>query len=281
MPELDAATFDRAAGVLLTAAVADALTAGHTSLPVGPPLMTSGEWTEATALTLSLVDAALAGQDLRTGALADRIAAEWWGVADRALLWAGPLALAYLADPDALVATATELAVVAHLPVQIGEACALWGLAIRHGVLTGELDACVGLGALPGPARDRWAQRLAQAEAGPIEIVPVELEEGGARPGDTVAVAWSTIMGTPVLAYDPERHLTDALAQAARLGHDVAASVIGALLGAVHGSSAVPVEWAEQLHGSGGCRALDLIERARALVAAAPVGDAEDLLRGL
>lgn len=276
MPELDAATFDRAAGVLLTAAVADALAAGHSWLPAGHPSMTTGEWTEATSLTLSLVDAALAGQDLGTGALQDRIAAEWWGVADRALLWAAPLALAYLADPDTLVTTASELAAVAHRPAQIGEACALWGLAIRHGVLTGELDACVGLGGLPVAVQDRWAQRLAEAEAGPIEI-----GAGGAGSGHTVAVAWSTIMRTPVLVYDPEQHLTDTVAQAARLGPGITAPVIGALLGAVHGASAVPVEWAEQLHGSGGRRALDLIERGRALVAAAPMGDTEDLLRGL
>ncbi len=275
MPELSAATFDRAAGVLLTGAVGDALVAGHVTVPVGAPLFVSGEWTEATALTVAVADAAVGGADLQVHAAQDRIGVEWWGLEDRPLLWAGPLALVYLTDPDALVATATELSTLAHLDPEVGQACALWGLAIRHAVLTGELDPRVGLGRLKGEVRDRWAARLAEAEESASESF---------TPGDavgTLQVACSVVMGTPVLAYDPEQHLVDALVVAVGSGHAVAATVVGALLGAVHGLGAVPLEWADQVHGPDGLRAIDLVGRARALAAAAPVEDTEDVLRGL
>lgn len=266
----DAAMFDRAAGVLLGGAVADALVAGPTWLPVGLPMLRTGEWTEATGLVLSLADVAAKGEDLRAFAANDRLAAEWWGVADRVLLWAGPLGLAYLGRPNEAVAAAAHVAASAHLDPELGEACALWAVAIQHAVRTGELDALVGLAALPAPRRDAWAARLEAAEAAAAESF-----DGSA------AAAWSLIARTPVLVYDPEQHLADTAAAAARLGRGVVAVLAGALAGAVHGAGAVPVEWAEQLHGSGGRRALDLIDRARAMAIAAPVADSEDLLRGL
>ncbi|MGQ0845205.1 MAG: ADP-ribosylglycohydrolase family protein [Sporichthyaceae bacterium] len=272
----DGATVDRAAGVLVAAAAADALVAGPLWPPAGAPLPATGEWTEITAFVLALTDAAVAGRDLRALAAEDRIAVEWWSLADRPLLWAGPLALAHLADPDALVAAAAALAAVAHLEEETGEAVTVWGLTVRHAVLTGELDVLLALPRLSAAARDRWEVLLRAAEVNAPE--PFPRGEGAA---DTVAAAWATIVHTPVLSYDPEQHLEDALVAAARLGSGVLAVATAALLGAVHGASAVPVEWANRLHGAGGLLALDLIARARTLAAAAPAVDDEDLLRGL
>jgi hypothetical protein len=272
MSPLDAVMSDRAAGALLAAAVADALVAGHIAMPVGPPRMEGGAWTEVTDLTVTLVDVAAAGTTLRDHAAADRIGVEWWSVAARPLLWAGPLALAHLGDPAALVEAATAVAEVSHLDPEVGEACALWGLAIRHSVLTGELDACVGLRRLPAEVRDRWANRLAAAESGPVD--PAD------DPASTLAAAWSVIMRTPVTAYDPEQHLTDAIANCAPLGSNVLAATVGALVGAVHGAGEIPLEWAESLHGSGGLRALDVVGRAQTLAAAATLVG-EDIYDGL
>lgn len=266
----DAATFDRAAGVLLGGAVADALLAGPTWLPVGLPLLRTGEWTPATELVLALADAAAKGEDLQELAANDRLAAEWWGAEDRVLLWAGPLALAYLGRPRDVAAAAGHLASSAHLAPELGEACTVWAAAIQHAVRTGELDAWVGCSALPAPSRAFWMERLAAAEGAPAESFQ-----------DSAQAAWSLIARTPVLVYDPEQHLADTAAAAARLGRGVVGVLAGALAGAVHGASAVPVEWAEQLHGSGGRRALDLIDRSRVLASAAPADDSEDLLRGL
>lgn len=273
MAELDAAALDRAAGMLLASAVADALVAGGVPMPVGPPRMSDGSWTEATALAVALVDAAVSGVDLREHADTDRIGAEWWAVADRPLLWAGPLALAYLGEPVALVEAASALSAVSHLDPEVGEACALWALAIRHSVLTGELDARVGLAGLPEAQRDRWAARLAEAEAGPIEPSAPDAVR-------TVQAAWSVIMRTPVTAYDPEQHLTDAIANGVALGRTVTAAAVGALVGAVHGAAELPLEWAGPLHGADGLRALDLVGRAQALAAGARVVD-DDILEGL
>ncbi|MGQ0464800.1 MAG: hypothetical protein ACT4QG_05725, partial [Sporichthyaceae bacterium] len=130
----DLAMFDRAAGVLLGGAVADVLTAAPTWLPAGLPLLRNGEWTAATELVLTVADAAANGEDLPAVAAADRLAAEWWGAEDRVLLWAGPLALAYLGRPAAAAAAAAELASAAHLDPELGEACGLWAVAAQHAV---------------------------------------------------------------------------------------------------------------------------------------------------
>jgi hypothetical protein len=273
MSELDAAALDRAAGMLLASAVADALVAGGIPMPVGPPRMSDGAWTEATGLAVALVEAAAGGVDLRAHLREDRLGAEWWSVADRPLLWAGPLALAHLGEGAALVEAAWALSEISHLDPEVGQACALWGLAIRHSVLTGELDARVGLASLPVAARDRWAARLAEAEAGPVEPSAPDAVR-------TVQAAWSVIMHTPVTAYDPEQHLTDAIANGVALRRSVAATVVGALVGAVHGAAELPLEWVESLHGPDGLRALDLVGRAHALAAAAQVVD-DDILEGL
>jgi ADP-ribosyl-[dinitrogen reductase] hydrolase len=165
-------------------------------------------------------------------------------------------ALGHLGDPAGLAAAT---------PGEAG--VTLWLLAIRHTVLTGELDARVGLTGLPEEHRERWSRLLAQAERQPPATFLEGLDEGGVV--QAIQAAWSTIMHTEVLPYDPERHLVDAL-ENCRGVHATVAAIAGGLLGAGHGVAAVPREWAEDLPG-----AEELVRRARELAAASWAEDPE------
>lgn len=165
-------------------------------------------------------------------------------------------ALGHLGNPGALaVATPGEPGVT------------MWLLAIRHTVLTGELDARVGLTGLDGEARERWSRLLIAAEQQP----PESLAEGSAEGGviSAIQLAWSTIMHTEVLPYDPERHLVDALEGCRPFGSTVAA-IAGGLLGACHGIGALPREWLEDLPDSDA-----LARRSRELAAGSWAPDPE------
>lgn len=186
------------------------------------------------------------------------------------LMRTAPVALAYLGDPDGLIEAAAAISALTHADPEAGEACVLWSLAIRHTVLTGELDARVGLTGLEPEARARWSARLAEAERTRAEAF---VDNGWAV--HALQAAWSAIMLTPVTAYDPERHLVDALENAVRAGGDTdtVAAIAGGLLGACHGAAAVPREWRDLLHGWPGRRANDLVRQARELAEASWVED--------
>lgn len=125
-------------------------------------------------------------------------------------------------------------------PSEVG-AGLLWALAIRHTVLTGELDARVGLTSLPADVQKLWSRRLAAAEQ-PSSSFPNATDDVV----EAVQAAWSTIFHTEVLPYDMERHFTDALQNALAAG-PVVAAIAGGLLGACHGDDSVPAEWASEL----------------------------------
>ena len=80
------------------------------------------------------------------------------------LMRTAPVALAYLDDPGGLAEAALAVSALTHFDRSAGEACVLWCLAIRHAVLTGELDARAGLGYLPARTVDVWSARLVEAE---------------------------------------------------------------------------------------------------------------------
>jgi ADP-ribosylglycohydrolase len=80
------------------------------------------------------------------------------------LMRTAPVALAFLDDPVALTQAATAISALTHYDREAGEAGVLWCHAIRHAVLTGALDARVGLQWLPPASRDGWASRFNQAE---------------------------------------------------------------------------------------------------------------------
>ncbi|GAB4011472.1 ADP-ribosylglycohydrolase family protein [Nocardioides ultimimeridianus] len=173
------------------------------------------------------------------------------------LMRTGPVALAHLDDPEALVSAATAVSALTHHDPQAGEACALWCLAIRHAVLTGETDVRAGLHALPAAARDFWELRLREAES---------QEPATFRPNGYVVTAlqaaWSAIHHTPGSG------LVDSLSTAILIGDDTdtVAAIAGSLLGARWGAGAVPEDWRDMLHGWPGLRAEDIAGLAVATV---------------
>ena len=176
------------------------------------------------------------------------------------LMRTAPLALAYLDDGREadLADAARRLSALTHVDPEAGEACALWCLAIRHAVRTGQADLRRGLQALPTDQRAAWAARLDEAESS----VPSDFSHNG-WVVQALQAAWCAISRTPVPADEPAssafraQHLQRALEAAVRGGRDTdtVAAIAGGLLGALHGASAVPAGWRRIVHGWPGRRA--------------------------
>lgn len=168
------------------------------------------------------------------------------------LMRIAPVALAHLYDEAALIEAARKVSALTHFEQDAQDACVLWCLAIRHAVLTGELDVRVGL---PHVA-DVWAARIDEAES-------YEPEDYSDNNGWVVAAlqgAWSAISRSSGLA--------DGLRRAVAGGGDTdtVAAIAGALLGAKHGASAVPQHWRRHLHGWPGWTTRELTRHAITLV---------------
>ena len=184
------------------------------------------------------------------------------------LMRTAPVALTYLDDEDGLVEAATSISALTHFDPEAGEACVLWCLAIRHAVLTGELDVRVGLHRFDASRRDLWAGRLDVAEASQ----PADFANNG-WVVEALQGAWSAIATTPVPADEPAGsfradHLRLSLEAAVRGGRDAdtVAAIAGGLVGGTYGASAVPAEWRRVLHGWPGIRARDVVELASLIV---------------
>ena len=142
------------------------------------------------------------------------------------LMRTGPVALAHLDDPQALVEAAMAVSALTHFQDYAREACAIWCLMIRHAVLHG---------AFPGSPTskrpsDRWRGLITAAETQP----PSSFKQNAWSVG-ALQAAWSAITHTPVPDEGPAcRHLADTLTTATRIGHDTdtVAAITGAMLGA-------------------------------------------------
>jgi ADP-ribosylglycohydrolase/protein-tyrosine phosphatase len=184
------------------------------------------------------------------------------------LMRTAPVALAYLDDEDAMVAAARAISELTHYDPDASDACVLWCCAIRYAVLVGLLDARIGLRHIDSDRRERWSQRLDEAES----ARPADFENNGWVVA-ALQAAWSAIVTTPIPADDPVQgvfradHLRLALDAAVRCGNDTdtVAAIAGALLGAAYGASAVPVEWRTLLHGWPGITAHGLVSLASAI----------------
>jgi len=164
------------------------------------------------------------------------------------LMRTAPVALAHLHDQAAAAEAARAISRLTHWDDDAGDACVLWTLAIRHAVLTGDLDARIGLPALPAARRDRWAALLDDAE----QRQPRDFARNG-WVVEALQGAWSSIHGA--------RGLRDGLERAVRGGRDTdtVAAIAGGLIGGALGASAVPSSWGRLLHGHPGLRAHDLV----------------------
>jgi ADP-ribosyl-[dinitrogen reductase] hydrolase len=187
------------------------------------------------------------------------------------LMRTAPLALAYLDDEAALVEAARAVSELTHHDPEAGDACVLWCCAIRHAILTGELDARIGLRHIDADPRDLWASRLDAAEASE----PSDFTNNG-WVVEALQAAWSAITTTRVPQDDPVAgvfrvdHLRLAIDAAVRGGGDTdtVAAIAGGLLGAVYGASAIPGKWRRVLHGWPGMRTRGLAALATRIVKA-------------
>lgn len=158
-----------------------------------------------------------------------------------------PVALAYLDDEPGLIAAAREVSDLTHADPLAGDGCVLWTLAIRHAILTGELDLQAGLAAVPADRRGFWTDAIAVAGSSRPRDFPANGWVGGALQG-----AWSAVVRAT--------SLQDALQRAVRGGNDTdtVAAIAGGLAGAVFGAAAVPDRWRRIVHGWPGLTADDL-----------------------
>jgi ADP-ribosyl-[dinitrogen reductase] hydrolase len=180
------------------------------------------------------------------------------------LMRTAPVALAYLDDPGGLAEAAMAVSLLTHFDRSAGEACVLWSLAIRHAILTGELDARAGLGYLPAEQRGVWAERLDAAE----RLRPSDFSNNG-WVVEALQSAWCAIVTAANFLPDHGRdggasqadHLKLSLENAVRGGRDAdtVAAIAGGLVGAAFGASAVPADWRSAVHGWPGYNATDLI----------------------
>ena len=187
------------------------------------------------------------------------------------LMRTAPLALAYLDDELGLVEAARAVSELTHFDPEAGDACVLWCAAIRHAILTGELDVRIGLRHIPSERREKWAARMDVAEA----PQPSDFTNNG-WVVEALQAAWSAIATTPIPVDDPAAgvfradHLRLALDAAVRGGYDTdtVAAIAGGLLGAAYGASAVPAEWRRLLHGWPGLTTRGLAKLASRIVTA-------------
>jgi ADP-ribosyl-[dinitrogen reductase] hydrolase len=163
------------------------------------------------------------------------------------LMRTAPVALGYVADPEALAVAARRISNLTHAEPDAGDACVLWCLAIRHAVLTGEYDLRGGLSAIPDARRELWASRIDEAEA----RQPRDFDKNGWTV-HALQGAWSAIVHGD--------GLVDSLERAVRGGRDTdtVAAIAGGLLGARWGASAIPFNWRRIVHGWPGLRSRDL-----------------------
>ena len=186
------------------------------------------------------------------------------------LMRTAPLALAYLhKEPQELWSAAGSLSALTHYELDAQEACGLWCLAIRHAVLTGELNLRAGLTLLEPARAQLWLERIEAAE----RSRPRDFERNGwvveALQGawSAITTTWSGAAGGVPVGPDSQdgiagpAHLRAALEEAVRGGRDTdtVAAIAGSLLGAAYGFSAVPFEWRRRLHGWPGLNARDLM----------------------
>ena len=222
-----------------------------------------GGATDVGAQTRALLQAAVDGPFRRAGGAAQlrEIGAQQHARSGRtagngSLMRTAPVALAYLGEPEAMVAAARAVSGLTHHDPVAGDACALWCLAIDHAITTGELDVSAGLSRVD----PEWAARIAEAEAAPPSAF-------AASSGWVVAAlqaAWSAIAGVRHVT-DPAERLRAGIVAAVNGGGDTdtVAAIAGALLGAACGESAIPAEWRSLVHGWPGLDADGLAQLAR------------------
>ena len=173
-----------------------------------------------------------------------------------------PVTIGYLAADDGearTIAAARAVSGLTHVDPDAGDACVIWCLAQRAGVLRGKVDLAAGIGALPPERRERWAALTADAMAG----TPADFPQNGWVIHAYQAAVSSLAVGG-VLADDESggagsRYVRTVQAAINAAGDtDTVACIAGSLAGAEMGASVLPYAWLQVLHGWPSLRANDL-----------------------
>lgn len=168
-----------------------------------------------------------------------------------ALMRTGPVALGYLdRSPAELADIAGRIAQLTHWERDNVDACALWCLAIRHAVLTGEIDVRGQLAWIPEDRRAYWEGLIEEAAVPGIH--PRDFRDGNGWVVRAFQAALAATSGAT--------SLRDALERAVRGGGDTdtVAAIAGSLAGAAWGGSALPLSFKRRLHGWPGLDANEL-----------------------
>ena len=174
------------------------------------------------------------------------------------LMRTAPVALAYLErTPAEAYQAATAISRLTHFDEEAAEACGLWTLAVRHAVLTGELDIRIGLQLLEPARAVVWEQRIQQAE----DKRPRDFSHNG-WVVEAFQGAWSSIAVSTDTVGEKSTHLVASLEAAVRGGADTdtVAAIAGSLVGAAYGLPAIPEDWLDKLHGWPGLDAKSLVD---------------------
>jgi ADP-ribosyl-[dinitrogen reductase] hydrolase len=171
-----------------------------------------------------------------------------------ALMRTAPVALAYLSNGEGLTKAARRVAQLTHWDEDAGDACVLWCHAIRHAVVTGELDIRVGLAELSYDNMQLWKSRIADAEA----KQPEDFHSTNGWVVTAFQGAWSAIFH----GVAADEGSVGVLERAVRGGGDTdtVAAIAGSLIGAARGVSSVPAAWRRLIHGWPGMTYRDLLE---------------------
>lgn len=172
------------------------------------------------------------------------------------LMRTGPVALGYLADGRELdlLDAVERVCRLTHWEQDNVDACALWSLAIRHAIRTGQLDLAGQVAFLAPDRRMRWAALIAESVAPGLH--PRDVDEDNGWVVGAFKAAHAAIVGAS--------SLMEALERAVRCGDDTdtVAAIAGSLAGAVWGSSAVPADYLVELHGWPGITGAQLARKA-------------------
>lgn len=169
------------------------------------------------------------------------------------LMRTGPVALGYLADGREadLADAAGRIAQLTHWEQDNVDAVVLWCLAIRHAIRTGKFDLRAGLGFVPdGARRERCSDLIDRATAAGIH--PRDFREHNGRVVVAFLGAAAAITGTT----DYRSAITRAIQGGGDT--DTVAAITGALAGALHGASGIPLSWQRKVHGWPGYNVNDL-----------------------
>lgn len=165
----------------------------------------------------------------------------------------GPVALGYLADAaePALIDAAHRIAQLTHWEEDNLDATALWSLAIRHAIRTGEIDVAGQVRWLPPQRQQRWIALIDEATAPGIHPRDFSQDNGW------VVRAFQAALAAVAGASD----VIDAVERAIRGGNDTdtVAAIAGALVGARFGAASIPGAYLEQVHGYPGVTGRDLL----------------------